>query len=224
MHGWSGDRNTSEDDVRVKRDQLREIEERLLKTQESLDVALEKNQKLSVFRQASSMALKKLSEREEELEKCLENKRRITKQFEDKEEQLQASGVDTKNTKMDLKKYGAIVRDKIEKYKRMREELATLRNELVVLQRTEAILKTRDAKIDEYYLQLEEEKGIKGARDEQIKVGQLTIATAAVDQEKGATLEQISQLVEQIGREFKNKQAQLQPIITELKVTIYNEF
>jgi len=45
----------------------------------------------------------------------------------------------------------------------------------------------------------------------------LTNQTAEVDQAKGATLEQISQLVEQIGREFKNKQAQLQPIISELK-------
>ena len=47
----------------------------------------------------------------------------------------------------------------------------------------------------------------------------MTQQTAAVDQMKGATLEQISQLVEQIGREFRNKQAQLQPIIAELKVS-----
>ncbi len=46
----------------------------------------------------------------------------------------------------------------------------------------------------------------------------MTEQTAAVDQMKGATLEQISQLVEQIGREFKNKQAQLQPILEDLKV------
>ena len=40
---------------------------------------------------------------------------------------------------MDLKKYGAVVREKIEKYKRMREELAAIRAELVVLQRTEQV-------------------------------------------------------------------------------------
>jgi hypothetical protein len=42
--------------------------------------------------------------------------------------------------------------------------------------------------------------------------------TAAVDQMKGATLEEISAFVEQIGREFKTKQLQLQPLMTELKV------
>jgi intraflagellar transport protein 81 len=34
---------------------------------------------------------------------------------------------------------------------------------------------------------------------------------------KGATLEQISSMVEQIGREFKSKQALLQPLMVELK-------
>lgn len=42
--------------------------------------------------------------------------------------------------------------------------------------------------------------------------------TAAVDQMKGATLEEISAMVEQIGREFKSKQLQLQPLMQELKV------
>lgn len=41
--------------------------------------------------------------------------------------------------------------------------------------------------------------------------------TAAVDQLKGATLEEISAMVEQIGREFKSKQLQLQPLMQELK-------
>lgn len=43
--------------------------------------------------------------------------------------------------------------------------------------------------------------------------------TAAVDQMKGATLEEISSFVEQIGREFKTKQMQLQPLMVELKVS-----
>jgi len=41
---------------------------------------------------------------------------------------------------------------------------------------------------------------------------------AEVDQMKGSTLEEISAMVEQISREFKTKQTQLQPLLTELKV------
>ena len=39
---------------------------------------------------------------------------------------------------------------------------------------------------------------------------------------KGSTLEEISAMVEQIGREFKSKQAQLQPLLSELKVNYSN--
>ena len=46
----------------------------------------------------------------------------------------------------------------------------------------------------------------------------LTERAAEVDQMKGATLEEMSLMVEQISREFRNKQAQLQPMIAELKV------
>lgn len=46
----------------------------------------------------------------------------------------------------------------------------------------------------------------------------MTDKVAEVDQMKGSTLEDISTMVDQINREFKNKQAQLQPLMAELKV------
>jgi hypothetical protein len=48
----------------------------------------------------------------------------------------------------------------------------------------------------------------------------MTEKTAEIDQLKGATLEEISSMVESINREFKTKQQQLQPLIAELKVII----
>ena len=42
--------------------------------------------------------------------------------------------------------------------------------------------------------------------------------TAEADQMKGETLEHISSTVEKIGREYKEKQAQLQPLMNNLKV------
>jgi hypothetical protein len=45
--------------------------------------------------------------------------------------------------------------------------------------------------------------------------------SAEVDQMKGSTLEQISNMVEEIGREFKSKQAQLNPLMAELKVSYF---
>jgi hypothetical protein len=57
-----------------------------------------------------------------------------------------------------------------------------------------------------------------GYRDTQKAIVDIAERAAEVDQIKGSTLEEISQMVEQINREFKNKQAQLQPLIAELKV------
>lgn len=48
----------------------------------------------------------------------------------------------------------------------------------------------------------------------------MTDKVAEVDQMKGSTLEDISSMVDQINREFKNKQAQLQPLMAELKVRV----
>ena len=62
--------------------------------------------------------------------------------------------------KIDLKKYGAQVREKIDKYKKMREELSALRSELVVLQRTEQILKGKLKNLDDFLSEVEKRKGI----------------------------------------------------------------
>jgi hypothetical protein len=57
-----------------------------------------------------------------------------------------------------------------------------------------------------------------GYRDTQRALVEMTEKASEVDRMKGATLEDISTMVEQIAREFKNKQTQLQPLILELKV------
>ena len=169
LQSWdSADRVTTEDDVHMKRDQVNELEDEISSLQERLDAALERNTKLIVFRQASTMALKKYREREDEVEKLLEELKRLTRQTEEKENELKAQGKGGNNGKMgkkDLKKYGAVVREKIEKYKKMREELAALRAELVVLQRTEQILKGRHRNLDEFLAELERQKGVEVSTD-----------------------------------------------------------
>lgn len=165
LQGWdNADRVTTEDDVHMKRDQVNELEDEISSLQERLDAALERNTKLIVFRQASTMALKKFREKEDEVEKVLEELKRVQRQTEEKENELKAAGRGGggagKMGKKDLKKYGAIVREKIEKYKKMREELSALRAELVVLQRTDQILKSRHTNLEYFLSELEKQKGV----------------------------------------------------------------
>ena len=51
-----------------------------------LDASLERNPKLTVFRQASAMAQKKLKEKEDEAEKVNDEKKRLLKMIADKED------------------------------------------------------------------------------------------------------------------------------------------
>jgi intraflagellar transport protein 81 len=221
LQGWDrSDRVTTDDDVRAKRDQVHDMEDRVRAMQNDLDVLLDRNNKLVVFRQASTMALKKLREKESEMESLLEENRRLSKLQEEKEEELRSKGkggAGGRVTKSDVKKFGAIVKDKVEKYKKMKEEIGRQREELVLLQRTEQLLKQKDKNIDEFNAELEKKHGVEGFRGTQRALEEMAEKTAEIDQSKGMTLEQISTLVEQITREFKQRQGQLQPLMAELK-------
>lgn len=77
---------------------------------ENLDVVLERNDNLAVFRQASNMAFFKLREKEAEFEKLQEEKRKIQKQTEEREAEMDAkTRASGGRVKKDLKKYGAQV-------------------------------------------------------------------------------------------------------------------
>mmetsp|Transcript_19163 Transcript_19163/g.20774 ORF Transcript_19163/g.20774 Transcript_19163/m.20774 type:complete len:714 (-) Transcript_19163:78-2219(-) len=228
LQSWdSADRIMTEDDVRFKRDEVKDLEEHVSNLSEQLDAAMEKNTKLVVFRQASAMAMKKYREKEDEIESISEELRRLNKQIDEKENELRqnarangggnSNGNNNKITKKELKRYGAVVKEKIEVYKKMREELSTLRSELVVLQRTEQVLKSRDNNLEQFLSDLEKQKGVEGYRETQRAIIEMSEKAAEIDQMKGATLEEISSKVELISREFRNKQSQLQPLIAELK-------
>lgn len=234
LQSWdSADRIMTEDDVRFKRDEVKDLEEHVSNLSERLDAAMEKNTKLVVFRQASAMAMKKYREKEDEIESISEELRRLNKQIDEKENELRqnarangggnSNGNNNKITKKELKRYGAVVKEKIEVYKKMREELSTLRSELVVLQRTEQVLKSRDNNLEQFLSDLEKQKGVEGYRETQRAIIEMSEKAAEIDQMKGATLEEISSKVELISREFRNKQSQLQPLIAELKVGIMIE-
>jgi intraflagellar transport protein 81 len=225
LQSWdNADRPATDDDVQYKRDQVHELEDTVASLTERLDVAVERNTKLVVSRQASAMAMRKLREKEDEVESLQEEARRLERQIEEKEadirqrqQQEMQGGGSGRISKAELKKYGQTVKDKIDAYKRMREELAAMRGELVILQRTESILRGRDANLEQFLTELEKQKGVEGYRETQRALIEMTEKTAEIDQMKGATLEDISAMVESINREFKNKQQQLQPLIGELK-------
>ena len=58
---------------------------------------------------------------------------------------------------------------------------------------------------------------MEASRDAQRTMLEMAEKSSQADQMKGMTLEQVNSLVDAIGKEFKLKQSQLQPLISELK-------
>lgn len=67
----------------------------------------------------------------------------------------------------EFKNYANELRIKTKQYKEMKQELAALRAETVVLQRTEQILRSRDSNLKEYLEQLEAKRGVSGYTETQ---------------------------------------------------------
>jgi len=165
LMSWeASDRGTTEDDVRAKRSELMDLQNERASLSERLEAALERNDKLDMFHQASTLALTKQREKEQELEKVVEDKRRISRQLEDKDNALRAQGkasaLSGKLGREDRQNLGKQLKDKVEKYKKMRAELNAQQAELVILQNTEQILKGKHKNLDDFLAELERKKGV----------------------------------------------------------------
>jgi intraflagellar transport protein 81 len=128
LQSWeSSDRIITDDDVAVKREQVRGIEEENHVLQSRLDSALERNPKLTVFRQASSLAQKKMREREDESEKLAEEKRRLMRTVQEKENERDAQNSKRNTNKLargDRAKFMQAFKEKNELHRRMKDEPA----------------------------------------------------------------------------------------------------
>jgi intraflagellar transport protein 81 len=62
----------------------------------------------------------------------------------------------------DFKQYAANLRGKNAQYKSMKKVLGEIKSEVTVLDRTVAILKSKDASISQFLADLERKKGIQG--------------------------------------------------------------
>jgi intraflagellar transport protein 81 len=93
------------------------------------------------------------------------------------------------------RRYGQQLRDKTHRYKQAKEELQKIQQESVVLHRTEQILKGRDRNLEEFLRQQEAKAGVTGYRDAQSRLEMASEQTAEMDDMKGQTLDEISDLV-----------------------------
>jgi len=112
---------------------------------------------------------------------------------------------------------------KTNQFRQLKQELSELRQESVVLSRTEAILKGRCDGLEEFMEKLEQRHGIEGYTTMEERDDKVSMLSNALNQTKGKTLEEISKIVTDINQKLKERKNKLAPQIKQLR-TVRNQY
>jgi intraflagellar transport protein 81 len=153
-------------------------------------------------------------------DKVKKDREELQKQLEEKElkvSQTSGQGNSKNRSEPELKKYAEQIRAKTKEYKTKRQHLAEIKNESVVLSRTEQILKGRDKNLKDYIEKQEAKKGVSGFNETKNKMEEVSEKMSQVNEMKGKTLAEISMVVTNINQTLKERKNKLAPQIKELR-------
>jgi len=207
--------DVEEMDAKVRRAQ-REIDS----LQDQVDRARRLNggdDKLKMFRQQSAMVVKKLEEKQAEYDNALKDAQKLDRELVDKERILADLSGPKFMKKHEFKDYANSLRQKTYDYKKKKAELAALRAETVVLNRTETIMRTRGENVEEFLKTAERGAGVEGAGQVELELESVSKKAADLNKTKKMTLEEISEIVRQLKDTLAKRKAKLTPQIEKLR-------
>uniref|UniRef100_A0A452IZA0 IFT81 calponin homology domain-containing protein n=1 Tax=Gopherus agassizii TaxID=38772 RepID=A0A452IZA0_9SAUR len=117
----------------------------------------------------------------------------------------------------EFKRYVNKLRSKNTFYKKKRQEIAEITAEYGILQRTEELLKQRHEAIQQQLQAIEDKKGISGYSYTQEELERVSAAKSEMDEMKGRTLDNMSEMVKKLNAMVADKKSSLAPIIKELR-------
>lgn len=188
--------------------------------------------KLAIYKSQATAVSKKKESKNQDLKKLETEKMNLEKQMAEKENEYAKTRGATYMKRDDFRQYAASLRGKNNQYKRMKKTLDEIRSELMVLTRTEQILKSRAENVDEILKKLEQSKGIAGYSRMADQIEDASNNQEKLDNKKDHTLAEITKIVQDIESQLKDKKAKLAPQIKQLRQyrqkyqeveTIYNE-
>ena len=209
--------SVSESDIQQVQAAIRQLTQEIAVLTERQAKTTPNDDKLAMFRQQAAVVAKKKQERSEKL-KILEEERNLLRaELGEKEEACEG----IKGSKFlkgeEFKKYANSLRGKGNQYKKLKSELAEMRAEWGVLNRTEQLLKSRESNLKDFLLSVEKSKGVVGYSETQQNLEKVSALKNELDEEKGKTLEEISRVVTEINSNIKDRKSKLAPQIKELR-------
>jgi len=173
--------------------------------------------KLGMFRQQANLVAKKKEQVQQRLALVRRDNAAVAADLQSKAAQFEEVKGKPVLKGEEFRKYASELRGKTAQYKRMKQELAELRAEWGVLSRTQAILEAEAKKVSSFLGEAEARRGLSGYQDTQDELEKVSQQKAEVDEVKGKTLEEISQVVEEINGQIKARKNRLAPQIKELR-------
>uniref|UniRef100_A0A667XY96 Intraflagellar transport protein 81 homolog n=1 Tax=Myripristis murdjan TaxID=586833 RepID=A0A667XY96_9TELE len=205
--------------------ELQELDDKIKEVNAQINQLIEKrmmrndpmDDKLTLFRQQASIIIRKKETKAEELQEAREelaaaerDLAQRTNQARDPDGHKVVRGDELKRLVVKLRSKGTV-------HKKKRQQIAELKAEYGVLQRTEEVLKQRHEDIQQQLQTMEAQKGISGYSDTQEELERVSAIKSELDEKKGRTLDDMSEMVKKLNSVIAEKKSALAPIIKELR-------
>ncbi|XP_033989136.1 intraflagellar transport protein 81 homolog [Trematomus bernacchii] len=203
---------------------LQELEDKIKEADSQINQLIEKrmmrsdpmDDKLTLYRQQASIIMRRKESKAEELQEAREELASAERDLRGRSQAQDSEGGEIIRTD-ELKRLVGKLRGKSVMHKKKRQEVSELRAEYGVLQRTEEILKQRHETVQHKLQTMEAEKGISGYSDTQEELERVSAIKSELDEKKGRTLDDMSEMVKKLNSMIVDKKSALAPIITELR-------
>ncbi|NWR75524.1 IFT81 protein, partial [Centropus unirufus] len=191
--------------------QMNQLTEKRMMKYEPID------SKFSMYRQQASIISRKKEAKAEELQAAKEEMSSTERQMLQKTSQAQELEGSEVLKGDEFKLYVTKLRSKNTFYKKKRLEIAEITAEYGILQRTEELLKQRHEAIQQQLQAIEDKKGISGYSYTQEELERVSAVKGEMDEMKGRTLDNMSEMVKKLNALVAEKKASLAPVIKELR-------
>nr|XP_020454832.1 intraflagellar transport protein 81 homolog isoform X2 [Monopterus albus] len=204
---------------------LEDLEDKIKDVDSQINQLIEKkmmrndpmDDKLTLYRQQASIIIRRKESKAQELQEAREELAGAERDLRQRNSQAQASNGEGVIQGDELKRLVVKLRGKGTMYKKKRQEIAELKAEYGVLQRTEEILKQRHELVQDKLQTVEAEKGISGYSDTQEELEKVSAIKSELDEKKGRTLDDMSEMVKKLNSMIVEKKSALAPVIKELR-------
>ncbi|XP_054299851.1 intraflagellar transport protein 81 homolog isoform X2 [Pongo pygmaeus] len=173
--------------------------------------------KLSLYRQQASIISRKKEAKAEELQETKEKLASLEREASVKRNQTREFDGTEVLKGDEFKRYVNKLRSKSTDFKKKHQIIAELNAEFGLLQRTEELLKQRHENIQQQLQTIEEKKGISGYSYTQEELERVSALKSEVDEMKGRTLDDMSEMVKKLYSLVSEKKSALASVIKELR-------